>query len=113
MSSILDQYKTSTLGLIANGIKEPQRNESLWGYKESNGGLEPELSKLHFEYSAYGDPSVTPVNFNKNTTLSSPSTLDELDPLAPKLTPMGVVSQVYNSGIGNKYTDKGPAEGRF
>lgn len=113
MSNILDQYKKSTLGLVANGINEPQTNQSLWGFQENGGGLDPAASKLHYEYSAQGDPTVVPVNFNKISTLSLPSTLDELDPRAPKLTPGGVVTQTYNSGIGNKYTDKGPAEGRY
>jgi hypothetical protein len=37
-----------------------------------------------------------------------PSQLDELDPNAPKLKVTGVVSKVYKSAPGQKYTDNLP-----
>jgi hypothetical protein len=39
--------------------------------------------------------------------------LDELDVNAPKLKPVGVVSQAYKSKAGQRYRDLGPTEGRY
>jgi hypothetical protein len=42
-----------------------------------------------------------------------PSNMDELDPIAPNLSPVGVVSQVYKSKTGRRYRDLGPIDGRY
>jgi hypothetical protein len=39
--------------------------------------------------------------------------MDEMDPIAPNLKPVGVVSQVYKSKTGRQYKDLGPVEGRY
>lgn len=120
--SIIDQYKQSKLGVVAN-YGEPATNTPNWGFY-SPGNLQspetltnnPEFSLLHNEYSLNDNPKdLRIVANNPEAWYGYPyeSTLDPLDIYAPKLQIGGVVSQAYNSSIGEKYTDKGPAEGRY
>lgn len=111
---IIDQLSKSTLSLAGNGFN-PQTSQPAWGYVDASANLDPSASKLQNTYSVDSNPTVRLVDFNKNgvTTMKAESTLDELDPKAPKLTPRGVVSQAYKSSAGDKYKDKGPKDGRY
>jgi hypothetical protein len=88
---------------------------SLRGAQPANFGVNPvPPNSLHNLYSVDGNPDVTwrliprtPAN------KPQPSNMDELDPIAPNLVPVGVVSQVYKSATGRRYKDLGPVEGRY
>ena len=88
---------------------------SLRGVKPANFGVNPvPPNSLHNLYSVDGKPDVTWRLINKNLPMKpQPSTMDELDPIAPNLTITGVVSQVYKSRTGRRYRDLGPKEGRY
>jgi hypothetical protein len=88
---------------------------SLKGAKPANFGVNPvPPNSLHNLYSVDGNPDVTWRLINKNLPMKPlPTTIDELDPIAPNLTVSGVVSQVYKSKQGRRYRDLGPAEGRY
>ena len=88
---------------------------SLKGAKPVNFGVNPvPPNSLHNLYSVDGKPDVTCRLINRNLPMRPlPSTIDELDPNAPNLNPVGVVSQVYKSKSGRRYRDLGPKEGRY
>jgi len=88
---------------------------SLRGGQPANFGVNPvPPNSLHNLYSVYGQPDVTWRLINRNLpNKPQPSKMDELDPMAPNLTPVGVVSQVYKSSTGRRYKDLGPAGGRY
>jgi hypothetical protein len=79
------------------------------------------LSRLQNNYSVDGNPNVRIEDFNRlalggSTTAPTPSTLDELDPIAPnnyQAGTGGVVSQIYKSKAGRSYKDLGPQPGRY
>jgi len=120
MASVLDQLPQSTLSLQGNGF-DPQPNLASWGYPDSTGELEPDLSRLQYTYSVDGDPNVRIEDFNRAalggvTTVRPPASLDELDPNAPNNFQAGmggVVSQIYKSTPGRNYRDLGPQPGRY
>ena len=108
--AVVDQYKASTLGLLVRHNVEPQRDMTANPYT--------------YGYSVDGTPSVRLLDFNKNgfSTVKVPSTLDELDILAPKNLQIGapstspggsVVSQFYKSNPLDQYKSKGPKDGRY
>jgi hypothetical protein len=137
--AVVDQYKTSTLGLLVRHNVEPQRDltakNSYWGYRDPSANVDPALSQLHGEgffdpytlgYSVDGTPNVRVSSFgdiSAGSTISvkQPSLIDELDPNAPNNTQIGkpvpnggpVVSQIYKSPTGQRYRDLGPTEGRY
>ena len=98
---LLDKLKDSILGLGGN--------------KPTKFGVNPvPPDSLHQLYSVDGNPNVTWRLINRNLPMKpQPSTIDELDPNAPSLSPVGVVSQVYKSKQGRRYKDLGPKEGRY
>jgi hypothetical protein len=98
---LLDKLPSSTLGLA--GIKPPTF------------GVNPvPPDSLHNLYSIYGTPNVTWRLIKGNLSMKpQPSRMDELDPNAPNLRPVGVVSQIYKSSTGRRYKDLGPKEGRY
>lgn len=119
--SVLDQLPQSNLSLQGNGFN-PNSNQPSWGYQSPLGTLDPRLSQLHDVYSVDGIPNERIVDFNRAalggvTAVKPPSTLDELDPDAPRNLQAGmggsVVSQVYKSAPNQKYRDKGPQPGRY
>jgi hypothetical protein len=125
--ALQDKLKDSGLSLAGNGF-DPQLKTPSWGYKNPTvdpvtlNPLNPKLSGLQNTFDVDGKPKVSVVNFNKSpypNYLPGESILDELDasPLAPKNTRAGekgsVVSQIYKSSTGKKYTDLGPKEGRY
>jgi hypothetical protein len=126
MASVLDQLPKSNYSLLGNKFN-PKTNSSDWGYAYSPTSLNPQASLLHNIYSIYGtDPKVAEgsgatfriFDYNRAalggvTAVRPPSQLDELDAQAPKLTPGGVVSQMYKSPAGQRYRDLGPSEGRY
>jgi hypothetical protein len=99
--ALLNKLKDSILGL--GGNKPPQF------------GVDPvPPGTLHNLYSVDGNPDVRWRTSNGNLGVKpQPSTIDELDPIAPNLNPVGVVSQVYKSKPGRRYKDLGPTEGRY
>jgi hypothetical protein len=97
---LLDKLKDSILGL---GGTKPQQF-----------GVNPvPPDSLHNLYSVDGQPNVTWRPSNGSGFKPQPSTMDEMDPIAPNLKPVGVVSQVYKSKTGRQYKDLGPVEGRY
>ena len=88
---------------------------SLKGERPATFGVNPvPPNSLHNLYSVDGTPDVTWRLIPRNLPMKpQPSTIDELDPKAPKLSPVGVVSQVYKSSPGRRYRDLGPVEGRY
>ena len=66
---------------------------------------------LHRDYSIFDNPNNMNVkDFNGSVFNTSPSTLDETDPIAPNnLT--GI--QVYKSTPGQNYKDLGPVNGKY
>ena len=122
--AIIDQLSDSTLSLQGNGFN-PSPTQADWGYPSvtpyAPADLMPESSKLHNEYSVNGAPRVYLADYNRlalggSTTVKPPSTLDELDPIAPRNLQAGmggVVSQIYKSATGRKYRDLGPQPGRY
>jgi len=120
---LVDQYKTSTLGLLVRHNVEPQRDptakNSFWGYRDPSANTDPALSQLHGEgfaipyelgYSVDGIPNVRVESFGDTTagstvTVRPQSGLDELDKRAPNNYQIGrpvpnggpVVSQIYKS----------------
>jgi hypothetical protein len=137
--AVVDQYKTSTLGLLTRHNVEPQRDltakNSYWGFRDPSANVDPALSQLHGEgffdpyglgYSVDGTPNVTILSFGdisagSTVSVRQPSTIDELDPNAPNNTRTGppspyggpVVSQIYKSRLQDQYRSKGPADGRY
>jgi hypothetical protein len=127
--ALKDKLGDSKLSLSGAGLTEPTLRTPSWGYKnpafdptkDKLNPLDPSLSSLHNTYDVNALPKdVAIVNFNKTeykSIVPGQSTLDELDPKAPKNTQVGtatsVVSQVYNSATGKKYKDLGPAGGRY
>ena len=99
--ALLDKLKDSILGL---GGTKPQQF-----------GVDPvPPGSLHNLYSVDGNPDVRWRTSNGNLGVKpQPSNLDELDPIAPNLNPVGIVSQVYKSKSGRRYKDLGPTEGRY
>ena len=99
--ALLNKLKDSTLGL--GGVKPAQ-----FGVDPTPPGT------LHNLYSVDGNPDVRWRTSNGNLGVKpQPSNLDELDPIAPNLNPVGIVSQVYKSKPGRQYKDLGPVEGRY
>lgn len=98
---LLDKLKSSILGL---GGTRPQQF-----------GVNPiPPDSLHKLYSVDGNPNVSWRLIKGNLPNKPlPSTMDELDPIAPNLEAKGVVSQVYKSKTGRRYKDLGPTEGRY
>ena len=98
---LLDKLPTSVLGLV--------------GAKPPTFGVDPvPPGSLHNLYSVDGNPDVRWRTSNGNLGVKpQPSNLDELDPIAPNLNPVGIVSQVYKSKSGRRYKDLGPTEGRY
>lgn len=88
---------------------------SMRGGDPVNFGVNPvPPNSLHNLYSVEGQPVVTWRLIPRNLPMRPlPSTIDELDPNAPNLTPGGVVSQVYKSRAGRRYKDLGPRDGRY
>jgi hypothetical protein len=137
--AVVEQYKTSTLGLLVRHGVEPQRDltarNSFWGYRDPSNNVDPSLSQLHGEgfnnpydngYSVDGTPNVRLISFgdiSAGSTISvkNPSLIDELDPKAPNNTQIGapvpnggpVVSQIYKSPLSQQYRSKGPIDGRY
>ena len=124
--SLENKLKDSKLSLDGNGFN-PQRKTPSWGFENPNitapalNPLDPKLSALQYTYSVDTKPAnVKIVSFNKTQYkpyLPTESKLDELDANAPKNSRAGgvgsVVSQVYKSSTGQKYSNKGPANGRY
>jgi hypothetical protein len=93
--------------------KLPNSPLGLKGIKPATFDVDP-ATALHNVYSVDGTPNVRWISSNGNAgIIPKPSKLDELDPNAPKLKPVGVVSQVYKSKTGRRYKDLGPTEGRY
>jgi hypothetical protein len=100
MASLLDKLKDSVLGLA--------------GLKPSNFGVNPiPPDSLHDSYSVDGKPDVRWRSSNGLGFKPQPSSLDELDPKAPKLTSIGIGKTSYKSKAGQNYKDKGPKGGRY
>jgi hypothetical protein len=119
--AIIDQLPNSTLSLEGNGF-QTANNRAAWGYDAGDGNIQEEASRLHNEFSINGQPNVRIVDFNRvalggvTVPSATPSTLDELDPIAPnnwQAGTGGVVSQIYKSVSGRKYRDLGPQPGRY
>lgn len=124
--SLENKLKDSKLSLEGNGFN-PQLKVPSWGFENPNitaptlNPLDPSLSALQNTYSVDTNPSkVKIVSFNKTQYqpyLPKESKLDELDVNAPKNTRAGligsVVSQIYKSATGQKYSNKGPKNGRY
>lgn len=117
--ALQDKLKDSTLSLQGNGFN-PQSQNPAFGYADSSNSLDPKLSRLQNTYDVNSTPNVRIVDFNKTqykSYLPQESQLDELDVNAPKNTKAGtagsVVSQIYKSSTGKKYSDLGPKEGRY
>jgi hypothetical protein len=112
--AIIDQLNRSNLSLQGNGFN-PQQNQPAWGYIDASANLAPAASKLQNTYSVNSNPNVRLKDFNRNgvTFVPAESKLDELDNRAPRLTPGGVVSQVYKSPVGRQYKQLGPQPGRY
>lgn len=135
--AVVDQYKTSTLGVLVNHKVDPQRDplakNSFWGYRDPSSNVDPALSQLHGEgfanpyqlgYSVDGTPNVNILKFGVagySTTVKPPSLIDELDKDAPNNYQIGapvpnggpVVSQIYKSPLSQQYRSKGPRDGRY
>jgi hypothetical protein len=125
---VVEQYKTSTLGLkIRHGV-EPKHDltahTSFWGFRDSsNINSDPYLSQFHGEgfdikpdasklfqlgYSVDGTPNMILVSFgdtNAGSTLKmkTPSMLDELDINAPNNTKTGTPSPNGGSVVSQIY----------
>jgi hypothetical protein len=92
---LLDKLKSSILGLR--------------GAQPANFGVDPlPPGSLHDQYSVDGKPNVKWRTISGTGMKPQPSRLDELDPNAPKLNVVGVVSKVYKSAPGQKYLDNKP-----
>jgi hypothetical protein len=130
--ALQDKLGDSKLSLKGAGITEPTLKTPSWGYKDPKfvidtknplNPLDPILSSLHNTYDVDSKPAnVTIVNFNKTeykSIVPTESKLDELETsaLAPKNLQVGtatsVVSQIYKSSTGQKYSNKGPKDGRY
>lgn len=115
--ALVDQLAKSKLSLAGNGFN-PKISQPDFGFVDSAGGLDLKQSKLHNFYSVDGNPNVRIRDYNRlalggSTTVKPPTQLDELDPIAPKLSPFGVVSQSYRSKVGLQYKQLGPSDGRY
>ena len=98
--SLQDKLPTSILGLK--------------GQKPQTFGVNPiPPDSLHDLYSVDGNPDVTWRPSNSLGFKPLPSTIDELDSIAPNLQVTGVVTQVYKSKTGRRYSDLGPEGGRY
>jgi hypothetical protein len=95
--------------------KLPNSTLGLKGQKPRNFGVDPiPPDSLHDLYSVDGSPNVNWRLIPRNIpNKPQPSTMDELDPIAPNLQAVGVVSQVYKSKPGRTYSDLGPTGGRY
>jgi hypothetical protein len=124
--SLQNKLKDSKLSLEGNGFN-PQPKTPSWGFNNPGvdpatlNPLDPKLSALQYTYGVDSKPTdVKIINFNKTqykSYLPTESQLDELDTRAPKNNNAGragsVVSQIYKSSIGQKYSNKGPKDGRY
>jgi len=117
--SLQDKLANSTLSLQGNGFN-PQRANPAFGYVDASNSLDPKLSRLQNTYDVNSNPNVRIVDFNKTpykSYLPLESQLDELDTRGPKNlragSPGSVVSQIYKSSKGSKYSDLGPSGGRY
>jgi len=120
-----NKLKDSTLSLEGNGFN-PSLQNAAWGFENPNlinsnlNPLDPALSILQNTNSVNSTPTTRIVSFNKTPYkpfLPKESKLDELDKNAPFNNQAGlkgsVVSQVYKSVRGKKYSDLGPTDGRY
>jgi hypothetical protein len=124
--SLENKLKDSKLSLEGNGFN-PQPKTPSWGYTNPNinaatlNPLDPKLSALQNTYDVDSNPAnIKIINFNKTQykpVLPLESQLDEMDARAPKNDRAGrigsVVSQIYKSLTGQKYSNKGPKDGRY
>jgi hypothetical protein len=93
--------------------KLPSSPLGLKGIRPATFDVNP-ATALHNVYSIDGVPKVRWISSNGNAgIIPKPSRMDELDPQAPNLKPVGVVSQIYKSRQGRRYEDLGPVEGRY
>jgi hypothetical protein len=93
--------------------KLPNSPLGLKGIRPATFDVSP-ATALHNVYSIDGTPNVRWISSNGNAgIIPRPSRMDELDPQAPNLSPVGVVSQVYKSKTGRQYKDLGPDGGRY
>jgi hypothetical protein len=94
--------------------KLPNSILGLKGQRPQSFGVDPiPPNSLHNTYSINGDPEVVWRPSNGSGFKPLPSTMNELDPIAPNLQAVGVVSQVYKSATGRTYSDLGPEGGRY
>jgi hypothetical protein len=94
--------------------KLPNSILGLKGQKPQNFGVNPiPPNSLHNLYSVDGNPDVSWRPSNGSGFKPLPSTMDELDPIAPNLQVTGVVTQIYKSKTGRTYSDLGPEGGRY
>jgi hypothetical protein len=97
--AIINQKDKSKLGLIANRLEAKK-----FGYFAGTA-----TDKLHNQYSIHTNPEVKLLNFNGSPKVRPESTLDELDPKAPR----NPRAKQYKSKSGRKYSDLGPTDGRY
>jgi hypothetical protein len=97
--AIINQKDKSKLGLIANRLEARK-----FGYFAGTA-----TDKLHNQYSIHTNPEVKLLNFNGSPKVRPESTLDELDPKAPR----NPRAKQYKSKSGRKYSDLGPTDGRY
>ncbi len=97
--AIINQKDKSKLGSIGNGF-----SANKFGYFAGTA-----TDKLHNQYSIHTDPKVKLVDFNGSSKVRQESTLDELDQKAPRNPRI----KQYKSRPGRKYSDLGPADGRY
>ena len=94
--------------------KLPNSTLGLKGQKPQTFGVNPiPPNSLHDLYSVDGNPDVAWRPSNGSGFKPLPSTMDELDSIAPNLQVTGVVTQVYKSKTGRTYSDLGPEGGRY
>ena len=124
--SLENKLKDSKFSLEGNGFNPTPKTPS-WGFNNPTvdpallNPLDPKLSALQYTHGVDSKPAdVKIVSFNKTQYkpyLPTESKLDELDARAPKNNRAGgtgsVVSQIYKSLTGQKYSNKGPKDGRY
>ncbi len=118
--ALINRLENSKFSLLGNGFN-PQPGNPDWGHLAKEQSIlvsDRGFSNLHNQYSVYSldnkenETTMVVKNYNKTPYQSYVPTETRLDPLDDKALRNGEATNYFDKS-GQKYSDKGPSEGRY